>query len=183
MVENVAEAKRVLREGVLKNRSIDLAKSSEAQLTIQLMKLIRELKPTVVGCYLSFGAEPRTWEFVKTAQSDGYTIACPRTAELGRMEFAEFDGETLKSSLGFEEPTGPAISATLLELLIIPALAIDKNGERLGRGGGYFDRFLPEVGCPIAAVVFDGEVVESLPSEPHDISVDYAVTQSEILRF
>jgi 5-formyltetrahydrofolate cyclo-ligase len=183
MTENVAEAKRALRSKLLSQRSHSLAQETTIDFGRQLSELVENLNPQVLGIYLSFGTEPGTWSFVDSALAKGISVACPRTLEAGQMEFVRFEGETEKNTLGFEQPVGEKVSESDLELLIIPALAVDLGGRRLGRGGGYFDRFLPRINCPIAAVVFDSEVLESLPAEPHDVAIDYAVTPSRVIRF
>jgi 5-formyltetrahydrofolate cyclo-ligase len=75
------------------------------------------------------------------------------------------------------EPTGSAILTSDLELILIPALAVDVLGNRLGKGRGFYDRWLVEVASTnLFAVVFDPEVLELVPSEPHDRKVNGIVT-------
>jgi len=64
----------------------------------------------------------------------------------------------------------------------VPALAVDRSGHRLGRGGGFYDRWLPSTpGGSVLAVVFDEEVIEHVPREPHDRTVDAALTPSGVV--
>lgn len=183
MTENVAEAKAAIRSQILAKRTPALAKSTEAMFSKNLLGLLTDLKPKIVGCYLSFGSEPGTWVFIERALSTRFSIACPRTLDNGEMEFVKFSGKTTKNPLGFQEPIGEPINSSDLELLIAPALAIDRTGRRLGRGGGYFDKFLPKISCQVAGVVFQSELLQSLPTEAHDVAVDFAVTESEIVSF
>jgi 5-formyltetrahydrofolate cyclo-ligase len=78
------------------------------------------------------------------------------------------------------QPIGEIVGPEELDLIIAPALAIDRFGNRLGRGGGFFDRYLEHFEGPVAAVVYEHELVPSLPSELHDKPVNFAVTPSSI---
>ena len=81
------------------------------------------------------------------------------------------------------EPVGPRLGPTAIgtaDVVVVPALAVDRTGVRLGRGGGYYDRALghARAGALIVAVVFDDEFVDEVPAEPHDHRVHAVVTPS-----
>jgi len=183
MSDNVAEAKAALRLKLIGNRTAERSILTESDFANRLLELIDSLGVKRIGCYLSFGSEPRTEQFLKLAAKAGLEILAPKIANPNSIAFAPLTGELRKSALGFWEPNQPAILDPQLDLLIIPAMAVDTVGNRLGRGGGYFDRFLSEATAPVAAVVFEDEVLEKLPTEPHDMPVNYAVTQKRIIRF
>jgi 5-formyltetrahydrofolate cyclo-ligase len=65
----------------------------------------------------------------------------------------------------------------------VPALAIDQRGNRLGKGKGYYDRALAEASAPVVAVVYEHELLESLPAEAHDKAVNFAVTPAQTIQF
>jgi 5-formyltetrahydrofolate cyclo-ligase len=78
------------------------------------------------------------------------------------------------SQAGVDEPTGRRLGAAGLataDVIVVPALAVDHLGNRLGRGRGYYDRALAEVSGPVVAVGYDDELVESVPVERHDRAV------------
>jgi 5-formyltetrahydrofolate cyclo-ligase len=84
------------------------------------------------------------------------------------------------------EPTGPRLgpeAVSRADLVIVPAVAVDASGVRLGRGGGSYDRALARVrpGTPVAALLYDGEVVAAVPAEPHDQRVTTVLTPSGIM--
>jgi 5-formyltetrahydrofolate cyclo-ligase len=84
---------------------------------------------------------------------------------------------------GILEPVGPKLGPTAIgtaEVVVVPALAVDRGGTRLGRGGGWYDRALRHArpGAVVVAVVFDGEVVDRLPALDHDRPVTAVVTPS-----
>lgn len=182
MEMNVAEAKSSLREAILRGRSANQPSQSSKAIAAHLLSLCTQLDSKVVGVYLSFGSEPDTREFIDLAISNGITIAAPRITSGNQMEFAYLDGIPVKSHLGFDEPTGKLISSDYLDLIIAPALAVSKTGTRLGRGAGYYDRYLGNYRAKVAAVVFATEVLEQVPSQAHDHKVDYIVTQDGILQ-
>jgi 5-formyltetrahydrofolate cyclo-ligase len=99
-------------------------------------------------------------------------------AELG---WAVDTGRLAPGRFGLLEPMGPRLAATALgtaEVVVVPAVAVARDGVRLGRGGGYYDRALAHArsGATVVALVFDDELVDALPAEPHDRRVDAVVT-------
>ncbi|MFZ9284313.1 MAG: 5-formyltetrahydrofolate cyclo-ligase, partial [Candidatus Nanopelagicales bacterium] len=81
------------------------------------------------------------------------------------------------------EPTsGEIISANDLDCVLVPALAVDHAGNRLGFGAGYFDRSLQNSPAIKIVLVFDQDIVESVSSEDHDIKVDYISTESRFIK-
>jgi len=181
MTENVSEAKSRLRTQVLTNRSQGLASNTASEIGSQLLVLCSKLGARSVGIYLSFGSEPVTDVFVIGAKAAGITLFAPRTGPESTMEFAALEGATESSELGFLQPIGEVIEPEQLDLIIAPALSVDALGNRLGRGGGFFDRYLEKFEGPVAAVVYEHELVTELPSQSHDRPVQYAITPTGIL--
>lgn len=99
------------------------------------------------------------------------------------LAWAEFTGELAPGRFGLQEPVGPRLAACALaaaDVVVVPALAVDRSGVRLGRGKGYYDRALAHArqDAVLVAVVFDDEFVDRLPAEPHDRPVGAVVTPS-----
>jgi 5-formyltetrahydrofolate cyclo-ligase len=144
--------------------------------------------PTEPGitCYVSMPTEPGTELLIADALLAGHEILVPR------IRGAELDWVRLLASstfaagpLGIREPVGEPVDPTVLgsmDVMFVPGLAIDRSGRRLGQGGGYYDRVLAGVpshadgGPLLAAVLFDDEILDEIPVEPHDCRVDAAVT-------
>lgn len=182
MEMNVSEAKTALRKSILQTRTkLDPTETSNA-LATHLVGLCQLLRAKVVGIYLSFGSEPDTKAFIALAASAGITLAAPRITATNQMEFARFDGSSRQGLHGFAEPTGEVVALDSLDLVIAPALAVTKSGIRLGRGAGYYDRYLEKSKAKVAAVVYANEILDEVPSQAHDQSVDYIVTQDGILQ-
>ena len=99
----------------------------------------------------------------------------------GDIEFAY--GDLVPGALGISEPTGERFPIDAIELILVPALAIDSEGNRLGKGRGYYDRVLKTSVATAVGVVFDGELVEELEVEEHDVRMQYAITPTKLLQF
>lgn len=105
------------------------------------------------------------------------------------LDWAAYTGpDTLApAALGLREPTGPRCGVTGITeaaLVLVPALAVDRSGLRLGRGGGSYDRALARVrpGAAVIALLHDGELVDRVPAEPHDRRVSGVLMPSGLVR-
>jgi len=160
-MNEIVAAKQGLRQEILANRKL----KNTNYFTQNLNKLVQELQPTRVAIYVSFGTEPNTVDFIEQCQ---VPVLTPVTHE------DHLSWELIGSKDVTELSSG--------DLLLIPALAIDQKGNRLGRGKGYFDRelqALPE-GIKVYAVCFETEFLEELPTEVHDRRVDGLITEVAI---
>lgn len=147
------------------------------------------LAATVAGstvcCYLPFGSEPGSARLVDAVAAAAGRVLLPVVPpEPGPLLWARYDGvDALVSGpfRGMLEPSGPRLSAAeigVAQLVLVPALAVDVQGVRLGRGAGYYDRSLPLAAddAELVAVVRDAEFVPELPAEPHDVRMTGVVT-------
>lgn len=137
-------------------------------------------KSGVVFCYASYGSEVDTLALIGALLSSGKAVACPRVAG-ERMLFCRIFGlEELEPGYrGILEPIdGCPIAEHENALLIVPGLAFTKKGERLGYGGGYYDRFL-SAGGNYAAVglAYPFQIIDKIPMDAYDRRVDYIMTQ------
>jgi 5-formyltetrahydrofolate cyclo-ligase len=103
------------------------------------------------------------------------------------LDWARYTGDLVRAGRGLREPSGARLGPAAIaaaDLVIVPALAVDRRGVRLGRGGGSYDRALSRVpaGTPIIAALYDGELVDSLPTDPHDVRVTGVVTPAGLTR-
>jgi 5-formyltetrahydrofolate cyclo-ligase len=109
----------------------------------------------------------------------------PRIHGKGSMKFYSSDGTFVTNRFGLEEPEAHASrelkTFSLRTLLIIPAVAYDERGFRLGYGGGFFDRFLVQKSISTMGVCFESFVIPELPIDPHDQPVGTVVTERRAL--
>ena len=145
-----------------------------------------------VALYAATLTEPQTAPLREALRHIGIGVVLPRVLPTG-LDWAWDTGKELSPThrRGGAEPVGPSLGPRGLlaaDVVLVPALAVDTLGTRLGQGGGYYDTALPLVdrAVPVFAVVHDDEVldasVEPLPSEPHDVPVDGALTPLRCLR-
>ncbi|MFM5905469.1 MAG: 5-formyltetrahydrofolate cyclo-ligase [Micrococcales bacterium] len=154
-------------------------------LSQNLIQLVTELGVFSVAAHLPFGAEPDIAGFIKHCQDQGIDLIMPRSNDDGSLSWFLWWGDTVPGIFGFNEPVGETANLTDAQLIVIPALAADRNGNRLGKGKGFYDRALAAVNehqIPVAAVVYQEEVLDTLPTETHDHPVDFVVTPQEIIR-
>jgi 5-formyltetrahydrofolate cyclo-ligase len=129
----------------------------------------------VIASYYSYGTEPSTIALNRAIVASGKTLLLPRI--IGEeIEWVEWNGtpETLVENGKFREPTGPTFEKIdAIDLVLVPALAIDPDGYRLGQGGGYYDRALPLLRAHKHGVVYPYERMEhDLPREKWDVPMD-----------
>lgn len=100
------------------------------------------------------------------------------------LDILPYDESRLElGSFHIEEPTGEdTVSPDEIELIIVPAVAYDRSGNRLGRGKGFYDRLLAEARATKIGVGYEFQLVDSIPTEPHDVPMDYVITQSVTIR-
>jgi len=148
----------------------------------------------LVSAYQSMPSEPGTGALLADLRSRGDRVLLPRI--VGRdLEWVEVSGgaEFARGPLGILEPTGPGLPVRPhplvdADVLFMPALAVDHAGRRLGQGGGYYDKALAQVprfadGGPLrVALLFDDELVDAVPSDDHDCSVDAVITPTRAMR-
>jgi len=133
-------------------------------------------------CYWSMADELPTHEAVTRWHEAGKHIYLPRV--LGDViEVVPWDGESLNQDNRFHigEPTGAAVDASVLQLIIVPAVALDEHRNRLGRGKGYYDRLLATTSCPTVGVAMACQLLPQVPTEEHDRPLDCVVTADGVL--
>jgi 5-formyltetrahydrofolate cyclo-ligase len=183
---NSQNHKNELREQ-LKAQRTELAKNPDSASAVsqRLIDLVSELGAFSVAAHLPFGSEPDIDGFIKHCQSKGIDLIMPRSNEDGTLSWYLWWGDTVPGIFGFNEPVGETARLTDAELIVIPALAADRSGNRLGKGKGFYDRALEGIAgsnIPVAAVLYDQEVLNQLPTESHDQRVNFVVTPSQTLR-
>ncbi len=143
-----------------------------------------------VAAYVSVGAEPGTGLLLHDLKAAGKRVVLPILQPDRDLDWAAYEGDRslASASLGLLEPTGPRLGTESIatpDVVLVPGVAVSPTGDRLGRGGGSYDRALSRVppGTFVCVLLYDDEVGREVPVEPHDRRVTAAATPSGIVRF
>ncbi|GLP73930.1 5-formyltetrahydrofolate cyclo-ligase [Mycobacterium antarcticum] len=144
---------------------------------------------TTMCAYVPVGSEPGSPAMLDALLVAGAKVLLPvaRDDEHGRpmpLSWGEFRGELVAAPFGLREPPPPWLPAAAIgaaTAVIVPALAVDRAGVRLGRGAGFYDRSLTlaDPAAWLIAVVRDDEIVDHLPGESHDVPMTHALTPGQ----
>ena len=158
-----AEAARAIRDALLDRPEVQMAGT--------------------IAAYYSVGAEPDTRGLVYALWKRGSYVLLPVLRPGGDLDWASYEGpdSLVPGPRGLLEPGEPPRGVEAVaraDAVLVPALAVDRAGRRLGRGGGSYDRALARVGplIPLIALVYDDELIEHVPAEAHDVPVRAAVS-------
>ncbi|MGV9193599.1 5-formyltetrahydrofolate cyclo-ligase [Microbacterium sp. MC2] len=186
MGDGIDDAKRAMRADLRERRQQRSEQANEAAaagIREQLDALVERFDVTTMSCYLSTTIEPGTREFISAAVERGIRVLLPLTRADGLLDWtvADPEAEIVEAAFGVPEPVSEVLSPLAVhevDLMVIPAAAVDMHGTRLGWGRGYFDKTLGsmERRPPVYAVVFDSELVDEVPRDLHDQPVTGVVT-------
>ena len=154
------------------------------------------LRCGVVCAYLPLATEPLAPSLLDRLTAAGVRVLVPMVAADAPLDWTDHPAPTTSGPFGIAEPAGPRLgpdAVTTADVVLVPALAVDREGHRLGRGGGHYDRSLALLAPAgpgaagtkrneLIAVLFDGELLPSVPFDTHDIAVEAVVTPAAGLR-
>lgn len=131
-----------------------------------------------IAAYYSVGTEPDTHSLIFALWKRGSYVVLPVLLPDGDLDWASYEGpgSLAPGPRGLLQPVEPARgpgTVARADVVLVPALAVDASGNRLGRGGRSYDRALARVGgqVPTIALIYDDELLPSVPAEPHDCAV------------
>ncbi|MGQ5596312.1 5-formyltetrahydrofolate cyclo-ligase [Streptomyces sp. ESS7.8] len=150
-----------------------------------------------VAAYVSVGAEPGTLALLDALRARGVRVLLPALLPDNDLDWGEYTGRDSLTRvrhggrMELSEPAGERLgpdAVTRADVVLLPGVAVDGRGLRLGRGGGSYDRVLARLEAAgarpaLLVLLYDREVVERVPAEPHDRPVDAVVTPSGVRRF
>jgi 5-formyltetrahydrofolate cyclo-ligase len=183
-------AKRDVRRRVLARRDAtdpsarDLAAAS---ITARVLRLPEVAAARTVLAFSSFGSELPMLPVIEALLGHGVVVGLPVIVEGDIVARAWRPGDpTTQTSFGALEPAGGApIDPSAIDVILTPAVAVDRTGRRVGYGGGFYDRFFPRTRADalrVAVVLGEQLVDEELPAGAFDLRVDAIVTPDEVIR-
>lgn len=186
--DDTAAAKTALRARLLAARASQPAEQREAAGRLNrdhVLSLPQAQMAGTVAAYFSVGSEPDTHGLIFGMWKRGTYVILPLLRPDGDLDWASYEGpdSLVPGPKGLMEPAEPARGVDAVgraSLVLVPALAVDTRGNRLGRGGGSYDRALARVGpqVPVIALLNDGELLDHVPAAPHDRPVSMAALPS-----
>lgn len=187
--------KRTLRREFLAVRSrltADDVRTSAAALAVRALELPELAGARTVAAYVSVGSEPGTLALLDVLRARGVRVLLPALLPDNDLDWGAYGGrDTLATvrhggRMALQEPSGERLgpdAVTAADVVLLPGLAVDARGTRLGRGGGSYDRVLARLERArahpaLVVLLYDSEVVARVPGEPHDRPVHAVVTPS-----
>ena len=173
-----------------KEKDKDFIKHNSDIITEKLLQLDCIKNAQTIMLYLDFNNEVATDNLVNKLIKLGKTVASPITLKEERRlipsQITDLENGIQYGVYNIREPKpeySPTIDIKNLDVVIVPAVAYDKNCYRLGYGGGFYDRFLENLreDAVTVGIAFDLQIFDEIPKESHDAQLDYIVTESTIL--
>lgn len=180
--------KRRVRNTVREERDavpVDVREARAERVVERFLDLPEVRHARTVMLFSSFGSEVPTGSLIERLHARGVAVALPRIegTELVPVPYAPGD-PTITTSFGAEEPVADArVDPSTIDVVGVPGVAFDREGRRIGYGGGYYDRFLRGLPAFTVGLVFGFQVVDQdLPTGRFDLPVDAIVTEDETIR-
>jgi 5-formyltetrahydrofolate cyclo-ligase len=193
VVEPIEAQKLALRDQLVTERGRrSLAEIGRAAGAIagHLLAAPEVRRAATVATYVSVGKEPGTGPLLDALVAAGKRVILPVLLPDNDLEWAVYAGPDglVRAGRGLLEPAGPRLGVEAVgtaDAVLTPGLAVDRGGMRIGRGGGSYDRALGRVpvGTFVCTLLFDGEVLDAVPRQPHDRPVTAAATPAGVIRF
>lgn len=192
-----------LRRAVIARRDaldLDVRAAKSAVICARLVELLGRLDaaaPRAVAVYAAMGSEADPAAFAAAAAARGWRVAypcmlsatdamaygqrmCMRAASAGNTSEAPFIAHPTRAfaAMDIDSSRFPIVPAEALDMIIVPLVAFDRTGARLGYGGGCYDRYLPTVApeCQIVGIAFDEQRVDHVPTDAHDLPLPNIVS-------
>jgi 5-formyltetrahydrofolate cyclo-ligase len=188
----VAEAKAKARQLCLQRRT-DMSAGILAKVSAAIVSRVVALDTwshsrTVHSYVDSMAGEVQTHELIQLALDQGRNVVVPvvppdRQRRLRHARVFSLEEDLAEGPMGLRQPPVDLFGFddfSSLDLIIVPGLAFSSNGDRLGMGGGYYDRFLAEVAAPKIGLVSEQLLLDSIPSTAHDVTMDLVVTEAAV---
>lgn len=183
----IKEEKRELRRALkrrLAERDPNRKKKADRAICQSVVESARFKSAQSVFCFVSLPQEIDTRLILQETLKRGKTLIVPRVVGDGLMDLVPVDDlDALEPhAMGILEPPreAPAVSKDAIDLAIIPCLSASRRGQRLGRGGGFYDRFLADYTGETLLVVYEDMLMDDVPMEPWDQTLPFVVTERGI---
>lgn len=188
--ENMDNKTKLRQQARAMRKSLGPSERSEKSKAIceKLLGIIENRKAKNIFAYIAVGSEASLHSLIEALEKseNEYIISFPGAMENGEMKalmpFSKFDFKLSSHGINApEEKRSIVIKAEELDIVLVPLLLFDADKNRLGQGGGYYDRYLPKAKSALKiGVAFEAQRYAKLPREPHDFPLDIIVTEDKL---
>ena len=181
------DAKQALRDRMLKTRnslSRELIETASEMIQTKVMNMDEFMNAKTVAAYYPVGSEVSTLKILSSVLRMKKHLALPLVEDATTIVFAEVkdlekDLETGRYKI--MEPKKHCLHASKIDLVLVPGIAWDEHGHRLGYGKGYYDRYLANLQTTTVGLAYDFQILEKIPREKNDFSVNLIVTEKRVI--
>ena len=178
--------KAALRKHLLEKRdstSFDLMEIHSKKIfsKVTKMKIISEAE--TIGCYSSIGSEVQTNDIINYFLNEGKSVSLPKASQdemtfrkvedVSKLEKGEFDIPEPKDNTPIQENH---------DVILIPCIGLDNQGNRIGYGFGFYDKYLEGSGAVKIALSYSKQIVKTIPVSKNDIKMDWIVTEKDVIK-
>ncbi|QDT66555.1 5-formyltetrahydrofolate cyclo-ligase [Calycomorphotria hydatis] len=193
-MSSLSQQKAELRKQVLTRRKAQIDSVATSNLIWRKIYGLNEYAEAErILFYVSARSEVRSTTAIEQALQAGKEVFVPWCREDGQLALFHLQdmGELVAGSYGILEPSADLKAnpqrqgaPEALDVVIVPGIAFDTTGGRLGHGKGYYDKLLANVSadCLLIAPAYECQIVDRVPTEPHDVAVDLVVTEKRVIR-
>lgn len=183
---------RRIATAIRRNLTAEFRRQADAAICARVSGLIETVTATAVAAYVSDGTEPDLQVFIEEFSRRGGTVFLPRSIQTANgleyeMAATAVPGDLVRGAYGIMEPSPGCRTATAQEmemmLWLVPGVAFDLAGRRLGRGKGFYDRLLQRGNGFKVGIFYECQQMETIPVEPHDHFLKAVVTENMVYRF
>ncbi len=192
-VEEIQEKKCEIRNNIaeiLGKLSDNEIKEKTGQIENRLFEFANFLEATIVLLYINSKSEVMTGQIIKRCFDYDKIVVLPafdvKKYEMKLMKVDNFNTDLKPGSRGILEPNAnrcKVMPVDSIDIAIIPGIALDEKGERIGSGEGYYDRLIPKLSITTRKVslAFESQIIQQIPVESHDKNVDIVITEKRII--
>ena len=183
---SVSIQKSALRKHLLEKRdatSAELRDITSEKIHENLRKISPYTNSQNIACYFPIGSEVDTHDIMLNILKQGKNLLLPRIVDDNIQFYIVSNLEKLeRGSFEIMEPKDICDRAKKIDCVLIPTVGVSKLGVRLGYGYGYYDRFLSSTNAVKISLTYSKQIVKSIPSDSHDIKIDWIVTEDENIK-
>jgi 5-formyltetrahydrofolate cyclo-ligase len=177
--------KSSLRKVLLQRRdttSYDFIKLASKKIQDRLKQVDVFKKAKKIACYYPIGSEVLTQDIMQEILGNGIEVFLPKVVG-DNLSFRKIDGlkDLEKGTFGIMEPKENCQEVKEMDVVVVPAIGITKNGIRLGYGYGYYDRFLSTSNAKTITLTYSKQLVKSIPFSEKDVKIDWIVTEEKFI--